>query len=221
MGASDGSLLTAMAEDLKLPLLQIARSSELIGMKEQQRTAEMAMRLIDGYILGLQTDTQMNLELEPVTLSSVLYDVAEELVPLAKQAGYELEIAVSGKLGPVMGNRRVLQHAFTLLGYELLQAAEDEEKPRFTLATHGTKGGVVAGVYTNNTRLTSDAMRRARALVGSAHQILPVGSASNGAGIFIADNLIKSLASTLRVTRYHKQAGLAATFLQSQQLKLV
>lgn len=221
MGASHGSLLTALAEDLKLPLLQIARSSELAGTKEQQQTAEMALRLIDGYILGLQTDAQTTLELEPVTLSSVMYDVAEELLPIARQQGYELDMSVSGRLGPIMGNRRVLQHAFTLLGYELIQAAQDEEKPRFTLATHSSKGGVVAGVYTSNSLLTADAMRRARALIGSAHQLLPAGSASNGAGVFIADNLIKSLASTLRVTRYHNQAGLAATFLQSQQLKLI
>lgn len=187
----------------------------------QQQTAEMALRLIDGYILGLQTAGQTMLELEPVTLSSVLYDVATELSPTAKQHGYELAVAVSGKLGPVMGNRSLLQHAYTLLGYELMQAADDEDKPMFTLATHGNKKGVVAGVYTSNANVTTDAMRRARVLLGSAHQTLPTGSASNGAGIFIADNLIKSLAGTLRVTRHHKQTGLAATFLPSRQLTIV
>lgn len=214
-------MLTALAEDLKLPLLQLARSSEIQDLPEQQRIAEMALRLIDGYILGLQTAQQTSLELEPVTLSSVLYDVADELTPLARQHGYELEISVSGKHGPIMGNRRVLQHAYSLLGYELMQAAGDESKPTFTLATHGNKDGVVAGVYTTNKSLTTDAMRRARVLIGSARQTLPAGSASNGAGIFIADNLIKSLASGLRVARHNKRAGLAATFLPSRQLTIV
>ena len=214
-------MLTALAEDLKLPLLQLARASEASGQAAQQRTAEMALRLIDGYILGLQTADQTILALEPVTLSSVLYDVAEELAPLAKQRGYELEVVISGKQGPVMGNRRVLQYAYTLLGYELMQAAGDEDRPSFTLATHSSKKGVVAGVYTANTHLTADAMRRARVLLGHAHQTLPAGSASNGAGVFIADNLIRSLASSLRVARHNKQAGLAATFLPSQQLTIV
>lgn len=216
-------LLAALAEELKLPLLQIARSSELDKNETIQQTSEMALKLIDSYVLGIQTTDQTTLQLEPVTLASILYDTAEVLRPLARQNGYEIIIDVGGKIGPVMGDRRVLQHAFTVLGYELMNANSDGEntKPVLTLATHRSKSSVVAGIFTDNPHLTTDAFRRARALVGSARQTFPSGTAANGAGIFIADTLLRNLSSSFKIARHNKQVGLAATLLPSQQLSIV
>lgn len=218
---ADYRLLTALAEELKLPLLQIARSSELSGSETLQNVAEMALKLLDGYVLGLQSSEQTSLRLEPVTLSSILYDTAEALSPIANQQGYELRVDISGKFGPVMGDRRTLQTAFTVLGYELMTAPADDTKPVLTLATHRGKPGIVAGIFTDNPLLSTDALRRARALVGTARQTIPVSSSANGAGIFIADNLLKSLSSSFKIARHHKQTGLAATLLPSRQLQLV
>lgn len=214
-------LLVALAEELKLPLLQIARESELQGSQNIQRASEMALKLIDSYVLGLQSAEQQAFRLEPITLSSVLYDTAEVLRPFAIQNGYEIAIDIDGKFGPVMGDRQVLQHAFTILGYELMNGAPEGHKPVLTLATHKHKSQIVAGVFTNSLDLTTDAFRRARALVGTGRQLLPVGSAANGAGIFIADMLIKNLSSSFKIARHNKQVGLAATLLPSQQLALV
>jgi hypothetical protein len=217
----DFRLLSALAEELKLPLLQIARRSELKGEVEIQYSSEMAMKLIDSYVLGMQSADQISLKLEPVTLSSVLYDSAEALQPLAKQNGYELRVDVGGKIGPVMGDRQLLQHAFTVLGYELMNSTSEERRPVITLATHRAKSNVVAGIFTDNPGITADAFRRAKALVGAARQTMPSGSAANGAGIFIADSLLKNLSSSFKIARHNKQTGLAATLLPSQQLALV
>jgi hypothetical protein len=218
---ADYRLLAALAEELKLPLLQIARESELNGITDSRLTAEMAIALIDGYVLGLQTAEQTRLALEPVTLSSVLYDTAEALRPVARQQGYELRVDIDGKYGPIMGDRRSLQVAFTVLGYELMTAPTESTDNVLTLATHLSKGNIVAGIFSNNPLLTADAFRRAKALAGTARQTIPVSSAANGAGIFIADNLLRSLASSFKIPRHHKQTGLAATLLPSSQMKLV
>src|SRR5690606_15559221 len=122
----------------------------------------------------------------------VLQDTAHELSKTARQQGYAIQLDVGGKYGPIMGNRRLLQYAFTVLGYELMQIPEEDIKPVITLASHQSKGNIVAGIFTNNAQLTTDAFRRAKALLGSARQTLPQGPASNGAGIFIADSLVQT-----------------------------
>ena len=181
----------------------------------------MALKLLDGYVLGLQPEEQLSLQLEPVTLASVLYDTAQALEPIAKQQGYSLRVDIGGKFGPVMGNRHTLQTAFTVLGYELMTAPAGDDDPILTLATHRGKPGVVAGIFTDNPLLTTDAFRRAKALIGTARQTLPGGSAVNGAGIFIADNLLNTLYASFKIARHNKQTGLAATLQPSRQLSLV
>jgi len=215
-------LLTALAEELKLPLIHIARSTEKLGDSTSQMRAEMALRLIDGYILGLQTNEQLALQLEPVTLASILYDTAEVLAPIAQERGYDLRVDVGGRYGPVMGDRKVLEQAFTILGFELMSApAEEEATPTLTLATHRSKAGIVAGIFTDNAAISTDAFRRAKILLGSARQPMPAVTASSGAGIFIADSLLQTLSSSFKISRHHKQVGLAATLVPSRQLQLV
>lgn len=218
---SDSRLLAALAEELTLPLLQIARMAEFSNDYEVQRRAEMGLRLINGYVLSLNSSDQLSLRIEPVTLSSVLHDAAETLRPLAKEQGYRLEVDIDGKFGPVMGDRRLLEQAFTILGYELMQVPSENFKPVITLATHRSKLGIVAGVFTNNSELTTDSLRRARILLGTARQTISKTSSSTGAGIFVADALIQALSSTLRIARHHKQTGLATTLIPSQQMKLI
>src|SRR5438105_6004716 len=81
-------LLLSIAEQLKLPLLQIARRAELSlveqttdGLQEMQTSADMAIRLLDNYLFGarLALESDYQLQMEPVTISSVLYDTGQQL----------------------------------------------------------------------------------------------------------------------------------------------
>src|SRR5262245_24686489 len=98
-------LLLALAEQLKLPLLQIARQAELESLQPSESTipnirttADSALKLIDSYVLGVQLATQEAgiFEAEPVSISSVLYDTAAELAPLAKAYDVQLDLRVDG-----------------------------------------------------------------------------------------------------------------------------
>jgi hypothetical protein len=140
---------------------------------------------------------------------------------VAKEQGYELRIDVSRKFGPVMGDRQALQTAFTILGYELMTAPAEGEANTITLATHRSRSGVVAGIFADNPLLSTDAFRRARALSGSARQTLPAATAANGAGIFIADHLLRVVSSNFKIARHHNQTGLAAALTPSHQLALI
>ena len=68
--ARDDALLTALADHLRLPLLQIARLSELDHVQALPRInniSTQALRLVDAYVMAR---SQTSLELEPVLVRS-------------------------------------------------------------------------------------------------------------------------------------------------------
>lgn len=216
-------LLRALAEQLKLPLLHIARTAELAANSEQEmystimRTADMAMQLVDGYLLSTDIHSQQSLQLEPVSVSAVLQDTAHRLSYFAREYGCELEVHLSGKYAPVMAHRQSLEMAYMLLGYSFIEAGEG----KVVLGAHRSQSGLVAGIFGNQPGLSSDMYRRAQALYGVARQPLTNLSPAAGAGVFIADALLSPQSTSLHVAYHQKLAGLAATLLQSNQLQLV
>lgn len=221
-------LLGAMAEELKLPLLQIARQAELAQMTPDNQvlediatSASQALWFIDSYLLSQELLNQTELELEPVTVSAALHDAAHVLAGLARQYNCELELQLSGRYGPVMAHVQGLQTALVGIGSSLIAAQGAEGKQRLILAAHKGQTGVVAGIFSQTEGLSQAIYSRGRALYGRARQPLQDFSTQGGAGIFVADNLFTAMQARLRVARHHKLTGLAATLQPSRQLALV
>lgn len=218
-----------MAEQLKSPFLQIAREAELAQVTEAtstlrniEYTADMALRLIDSYLLSVRLQAVPTLDLEPVSVSSVLQDTAHRLNHLAKLYGCDLEVNIAGKYGPVMAHRQSLEAAYMSLGYAFIESVPPaDHRHRVVLAVRSNRKGLVTGVFGEQPGLGADAFKRARALYGTATQPLPGVSAHNGASIFVAHALLETMTSGLRVARHQKLNGLATTLLQSQQLQLI
>jgi hypothetical protein len=222
-------LFRALAEQLKAPLLYIARETELARVtgakteiREVEYTADMALRLIDSYLLSVELQATPTLQLEPVSLSSVLQDTAHRLSQLAEQYNCDLELSLSGKYGPVMAHRQSLEAAYMSLGYAFIESMpNNDQKHKVLLGAHRAQSGLVAGIFGNQPGLSADMYRRSKALYGRAPQAIPALSGNNGAGIFIADSLLRTMSAPLKVARHQKLSGLAATLLPSQQLLLV
>lgn len=230
-GLSD-QLLLAVAEQLKLPLLQIARSAELSRLQPEatditsiQTTADMAIRLLDSYLFGarLALEDDYRLSMEPVSISAVLYETQQQLHAVAKLYGVELLIDVDGSFAPVLAHRHGLQSAMTSLGYALIEALPslNAQKLQLRLAVHNSRYGVVAGVYSDVEQLTTEALRQGRRLHGHIRQPLATLSASSGAGVFVADAILQAMDSELRPTRHHNLYGLGAVLRPTPQLQLV
>lgn len=222
-------LLTAIAEQLKLPLLQIARSAELARLNQDvksleliNQTADTALKLVDSFLLSLDFQDQISLEFEPVSIAAVLQETANNLSPLAKRYACDIEINLAGRYGPVMASQAGLRSVFILLGQSLIEAmASSKSKKLIVLGVHRSRTGLVAGVYSPMSTLSTDTFRRARALVGAARQPAPSISSVSGAGVFLADTLCNYMNSPLKVSHHGKLAGLAATFIPSRQLELI
>jgi hypothetical protein len=226
-------LLMSVAEQIKLPLLQIARQTELArlsggiaDLSHLQATADNALSLIDNYVLAirlnLEADAQQ-LAIEPISVSSVLYDAGHQLSQYAKIYGVNMSLEISGRYGTVMAHREGLQAALVSLGLSLIEALPAQESPqlKLQLATHRCRYGVVAGLYSDTERLTSDALRQGQRLHGQSRQPLLSLTHTAGAGVFVADSLLRAMNLQLKVSRHHRLYGLGAVLQPNHQLQLV
>jgi hypothetical protein len=226
-------LFLSLAEQLTRPFLTVSRLSELAAASDSGTTlehwqtvraiADSSLRLVESYALSLRVQGKITpLQLEAVTVSSLLYDTAERLVPFARQYGVGVELDTGPRVQPVIADRVVLQSAFESLGQVFVLAqAEAEERTPVHLMAHRSRHGAVAGLYSGSAQLGVDSLRRARLVQGAARQPLPQLVDGPAAGVFVADSLLQSLEARLHVARYHKLSGLAATLQPSAQLQLM
>lgn len=223
-------LLLGVAEELKLPLLQIARQAEqgqLTGktdLKLIQSTADTALKLLDNYALGVRLALEPEqLEVESLSVSSVLYDAGQQLNAMAKNYGVDLELGIAGRYGPVLAHRQGLEAALVSLGAALIEALPAQEKPELKLymATHRSRYGIVAGLYADTKQLSKDALRRGRKLQGHSRQPLLNLTHSSGAGVFVADTILKAMDLNLIASRHHRLYGLGTVLQPNHQLQLV
>ncbi len=216
-----------------MPLMQIARLSEQAGLsndpksnsKTIQSTADAALQLLDNYILGVRLSLQpQNFDLEAVSISSVLYDTGQQLEGLAKNYGVDLELNVAGRFGPVTANKKALQAALVSLGSALIEsiAALDQPKLRLQLATHRSRYGLVAGVYAEARQVSMDTLVSGRKLqrINSRQPLINL-SHTSGAGIFVAETILKAMNLNLTASRHHKLYGLATILKPNNQLQLI
>lgn len=220
----DRRLLDALAEQLKEPLVYIAREAELAAitsdvsaLKRVQFSATTGLQLIDSFLLSTELSDQQSFELEPISISATLYDIAEELLPLARQQDCELRVTLAGRYGPIMAHGPSLRAAFRLLGQSFLSG----QATAVELGAHRSIKGIVAGVFSNQPGLSTDVYQRGRALFGTARSPMPGMRASAGAGVFVAESLLGSSAARLKAAKHNKQQGLAVTLRPSLQLQLI
>lgn len=221
-------LLLSVAEELKLPLLQIAYQAEQ-GMADPNSirgTAEAALKLLDNYALSVRLHLQpTQLELEPVSVSSVLYDTGQQLDTLAKNYGVELELNIAGRYGTVMAHRQGLQSALVSLGAALIEALPAMESPqlKLQLASHRSRYGIVAGLYTDSPQLTNAALKRGRRLQHghASRQPLTTISHTSGAGVFVADTILQAMRLRLCASRHHRLYGLGTVLPPNNQMALI
>jgi hypothetical protein len=229
-------LLLSVAEELKLPLLQIARQAEqgrLDGASVTetnlaliQTTADTALRLLDNYVLGVRLALEPQpIALESVSVSSVLYDAGQQLDALAKSYGVGLELSIAGRYGPVLAHREGLQAALVSLGAALIEAlpAQERHNPQLQLrlATHRSRYGIVAGLYSDTKQLSREALQKGRALQRHSRQPLLNLTYTSGASIFVADTILRSMQLNLTASRHRQLYGLGTVLQPNHQLQLV
>lgn len=230
---SQEQLFLSLAEQLARPLLQLSHLAEL-GATDDSKTARMyssvmqlisqsSLQLVESYALSLRVQGRViPLALEPITVSSLLYDTAETLQPFARQYGVSLDLDVGPRMQPILADRTVLRAAMASLGQAfVLGQAEDDDPGVLRLSAHRSRYGIVAGLYGSALQLGREDLRRARWAKGRIYEPFQRLASGPAAGVFIADSLLGTLATRLHVARYRSLTGLATTLQPSQQLQFV
>ncbi|HSX07238.1 MAG TPA: hypothetical protein VLG92_05975 [Candidatus Saccharimonadia bacterium] len=230
---SQGQLFLGLAEQLVRPLLQISQLAELgatdnpevarVHWNTVQLISQTSLQLVESYALSLRLHSKVTpLQIEPITITSLLYDTAQILQPFAQEYGVRLELDSGPRTQPILADRTVLQAAMTSLGQVfVLGQAESDEPSAVHLSAHHSRYGVVAGLYSNTLQLAKEDLRRARSLKGRAREPLQRLTSGPAAAVFVADSLLNTLATRLHVARYRGLTGMAATLQPSEQLQLI
>jgi hypothetical protein len=226
-------LLKVVAEEIKRPLIEIARSSELVSLTDQsalenviatvETSANTALDLIDSYLLGLQLAGQQQiLQLESISIGSVLYDTAHDLDKFAKIYNTTVQLSFKKTQRSVMAHSNGLHAALVNMGRVIIESQAEHNPPAIiNLGLHNYAGLVVAGIYSDMEPIAPAYLRAACKLYSRTRQPFRQLSSSSAAGIFIAHNILQAMSARLRTARYHKQAGLAVTLQPSYQMQLV
>ena len=187
--------------------------------------ASGAIKLLDNYILGVKLSQEPGyvFDTEPVSVSSVLYDTAAELAPIAKAYNVAIDLEIDGKFSPVMAHRQALQAAMVSMGYALIEALASQEASqlRLQLSAHRCRYGVVAGAYCELEHISAGTLRTGRQLHGIANQPMTQLSASSGAGVFVADAILQAMQAQLTTSRHHNLYGLGTVLQPNPQLQLI
>lgn len=219
-------LFVGLAEQMHNSFMQITRLCELGDIDNRQSIHEIsqaAMQLTECYALSVRLRCQHTQpELQPVMVSTVLRDTMAGLRPLAKLLGVQLSMLDSHQASLAVTDPMILKSALTSLGQVfILTEAEDAESKSVQFGIHHTRHGIVAGLYGLTDQMSAQVLRRAHRLRRQTAE--PLQSIVNGpaAGVFIADDLLSSVASKLHASRYRHMSGLAVTLPKCRQLVLI
>lgn len=231
------ALLIALSDDLSLPFLQLKTSVELIRtnnfsskatriqIDDMALSADAGLHLIEAYRLLLKSEETLAHPFEPMAIGAVLDEVAQRLVPYARQYSTRIEVDVQGRLTPVLAHQPSLLAAFEALGSSLIraQAAQSQKKGyQLVLGAHrAAENTVAAGAFSEVHGLSDHSLRAARGLVGRARQPLPSVPPGTASGILVADMLCAALWQPLRAAAHRSLNGLATSLPTSKQLHFV
>lgn len=226
-------LLALLAEELKVPLELAVKSLELAELTNDisdltgaRFNTESALALVDHYALALQLanlDEGM-LALEPLAITRAMREAANELAPLAKTYGVEIQLDQSTSNLPVLVNQKALTTALASAGrcvIEALAANGTGKQLTLKLASHSSRFGLVAGWYWQAEKITSSVLFKGKELLATSRQPLPTIGVNGASGVFVADMLLAAMGSHLFASRHHNWTGLAASLQTSAQLALV
>jgi len=226
----DVRLFKALAEDLRAPLLQIARGSELANsgsgtaadLKSIETTADATLKLIDSYLFSTQVMLgQQKLELEPVSVKAIMYDTAHYLDKMCKLYDQQIELQIHARNTLVMAHPQAMQAALISLAHSFISSFQRTSPQQIILTAQKTGYATTTGIMTTGTKLSQQSLNKARQLFGNIRQPLRQHTHANMAGIYVADSLFAAMQSTLKVKNEQQHSGLAAILLPSQQLSLL
>lgn len=217
-------ILNSLISDIKRPLVLIARQAELgqaTQLKSIQKTAERTLKLIDSYLLMAQSEYgQQLLPVKSFAVGSVIYNVAEEIRPIAKKANVDVVLDVNDAL--VMANPEGVKAAIWCLSDMVLaQTLAEKSNGVIEINTRKSHGGIKVSVLSKSMKVKNSDLDKTNEKLGKSHMAFSSASSDSGIRLAIAKLLSDSLGTSLKAARGKHTQGLGFNLGLSRQLQLV
>lgn len=214
------SHMQAIAAQFRTPLMQIAQLAQhkpADALEQIQAVTNYAIKMAEVYSWH---STQQQLKLEPLTASSLLYDIAQELDPIAKLYECSVQVRLHEANRPVLGHRQTLKDMLVLLMTGVMQSLPPEQDRQLVLGAHRSAFGTVLGVFSESLELNQQTLTTLRRLRSKSYHPAPTMLAGHHA-VSLADQLSRSLQAPLKAFRHEHLPGVGSLLHTSQQLRLV
>jgi len=227
--------LVAAAHELKTPLAIIAHLASAledesfatpeqrrIGLQRIQLSAERTMRLIQGlttsYRLG-DDQLKLALNLQPVNVTQICEEVADEILPFAKVQGQSLELDFGQRSQLVVGDKELLHSVL----FNLLDNAIRHTPPDSTVRMHIRRRTELVRicVHDNGPGIQPSDMSKLKQRLGRQPQPIVTRSSGSGLGLYIAQQLAAAMGGKLGVGTVKKGADFHVDLLHSRQLSFI
>jgi len=225
---NDQNIFNSLISDLKRPLVLIARHAELgssqndtKSLQSVQETAEKTLKLIDSYLLVAQSEYgQQLLPEKTFAVGSVIYNVAEEIRPLAKRANIDVVLDVNDAL--VFSNPEGLKAAiWCLTDMALAQTLSEKNTDVLEINTRKIAGSVQVSILSKSINVKNSDIKKTEIQLGKSYMALSSASSYSGIRLAIAKLLGDSLGITLKAVKSKGRQGLGFSLPLSRQMQIV
>jgi hypothetical protein len=211
----------ALADALRTPLLRLHLNSQSVqDPKVLQTVTEHALRDIDAFITTYSEAKSAQLQIEPISLGSILLDTSQRLSSYAKVADIALVVDDHSKHQLVLGNAKLLSTGLEMITKTLCDFVSDFPEPVVTMRADTRHGYPRLGVYRNDIELTAHDVQLAKKLIGGARVNAGLFQQLGALRMVIAGRLLEPLGLTLRSAKSAGNRGLALQLVPSSQVGL-
>lgn len=210
--------------ELQQILIQIKNSSELSASEQRLLVGDLSkhgLNILHYALFALET-SQLQLDLTTVSAAAALYDVIQDIKPLAANYDVELSFDASPNLEPVYTNQEYLKGSiYGLLAGIITSTNQNQEKVKLTVTVQQTKPFIQRiGVYSDSGLITTKLVRPIKT-ARVIRMTRPEFTHTSGLGFTVSQLLTERLQAHFEPFSHKNNKGIGFYLAESKQLSLI